>query len=220
MEGAAPDAAEKNDENFRVAGALLRPAPCLAAAAPAAARRPSAHPHLPTRRAAAPAAPAAPLAGRVRRARRAGRAIPVSTNVAVTLLLLGVAVRVRPLNARETSSSAKNAWKVKKNMISTSESRDVSLHFGAAAQPRARLASPSRADTSPPRLDADNLFGVKSTTSEVYEAMAKDVVVSAMEGIHGEPRGRPARCRSALNTRCGQARFSPTGRPAAGRRTQ
>ena len=103
-------------------------------------------------------------------------------------------------------------------MISTSESRDVSLHFGAAAQPRARLAPPSRADTC--RSDADNLFGVKSTTSEVYEAMAKDVVVSAMEGIHGEPRGRPARCRSALNRRCGQARFSPTGRLAAGSRTQ
>ena len=126
----------------------------------------------------------------------------------MTSLLLGGAVRVRPLNARETSSSAKNAWKVKKNMISTSESRDVSLHFGAAAKPRARLAPPSRADAAAAAgLDADNLFGVKSTTSEVYEAMAKDVVVSAMEGIHGEPRGRPARCRSALTGGVGRHGF-------------
>ena len=124
----------------------------------------------------------------------------------MTSLLLGGAVRVRPLNARETSSSAKNAWKVKKNMISTSESRDVSLHFGAAAQPRARLAPPSVL-TPLLLLDADNLFGVKSTTSEVYEAMAKDVVVSAMEGIHGEPRGRPARCRSALTGGVGRHGF-------------
>ena len=31
-----------------------------------------------------------------------------------------------------------------------------------------------------------NLFNIKATTQEVYDMMAKGVVTSAMEGIHGE----------------------------------
>ena len=44
-----------------------------------------------------------------------------------------VAVRVRPLNEREKSSSAQSAWKIKKNVISSTESRGTSLHFGSYA---------------------------------------------------------------------------------------
>lgn len=35
-------------------------------------------------------------------------------------------------------------------------------------------------------ISADNLFNVKSTTQEVYDTMAKGVVTSTMEGIHGQ----------------------------------
>eukprot|EP01052_Picozoa_sp_SAG31_P003631 SAG31_NODE_142_length_22669_cov_18.630040_6_plen_143_part_00 len=41
-----------------------------------------------------------------------------------------VAVRVRPLNQREKNSDAHSAWKIKKNVISSTENRGVNLHFG------------------------------------------------------------------------------------------
>ena len=48
---------------------------------------------------------------------------------------------------------------------------------------------------------ADNLFNVKSTTQEVYDTMAKGVVTSAMEGIHGPRRQDPLLA-------CAHSRFS------------
>jgi hypothetical protein len=43
-----------------------------------------------------------------------------------------------------------------------------------------------RAHTAHVATSPDNLFNIKSTTQDVYDTMAKGVVTSAMEGIHGE----------------------------------
>ena len=56
-------------------------------------------------------------------------------------------------------------------------------------------------------ISTDNLFGIKSTTQEVYDTMAKGVVTSAMEGIHGQTRP-PSVCHcvsSLLTPMCGTA---------------
>jgi hypothetical protein len=61
-------------------------------------------------------------------------------------------VRVRPLNAREKAGDAENAWKIKKNNISSiGGDRDVNLHFGEMLLPcfcpRARASvMPNRGD--------------------------------------------------------------------------
>ena len=144
-------------------------------------------------------------------------------------------VRVRPLNAREKAGDAENAWKIKKNTIcSIGGERDVNLHFGKVLLPcdTALLLWPLcclaalTVRVHAISILADNLFNTKSTTQEVYDTMAKGVVTSAMEGIHGKTSVPPPfrRCNAAVLMpiwhRCDQALYSLTARPAAARPIQ
>ena len=73
-----------------------------------------------------------------------------------------VAVRVRPLNARELEAGSKTAWKVKGDTITSkaADSRESSFNFR-------------------------HVFDEKSTTQGVYDSTTKGVVEATMQGFNG-----------------------------------
>ena len=147
------------------------------------------------------------------------------------------AVRVRPLNAREKAGEAECAWKIKKNNIaSIGGDRDVNLHFGEPMRPRVLVSvfsecirTHTRAHTRTRALALN--FDRQLVRHQVNHAggVRHDGERRGNFGDGGHPWSDPTPLCLPLcivtphtNVRhChGQARCSPTARPAVARHTQ
>nr|BAC56912.1 kinesin-related protein K4 [Dictyostelium discoideum] len=71
-----------------------------------------------------------------------------------------VAIRVRPLNSRELGIDQKIPWSISKDTISLSQNPNINFTY-------------------------DYVFGIDSNTIDVYNAIAKSIVNSSLNGING-----------------------------------
>ncbi|KAM9956047.1 hypothetical protein ACTFIW_002259 [Dictyostelium discoideum] len=71
-----------------------------------------------------------------------------------------VAIRVRPLNSRELGIDQKILWSISKDTISLSQNPNINFTY-------------------------DYVFGIDSNTIDVYNAIAKSIVNSSLNGING-----------------------------------
>jgi len=87
-----------------------------------------------------------------------------SGTVAVT-----VAVRVRPLNSRESKGGGQQGWAID----------------GSSLRATAAAAAPARGAAPPSEFTFDHLFDPRSTNADVYGRVARPIVRSVLEGING-----------------------------------